>query len=255
MALNMQQTVGAWRVTCLEEVTSTNDVCRDLARQGAPAGTVVIAERQTAGRGRRGRRFFSPDGTGLYMSLLLRPDAAAADAVTLTAVTAVGCAQALEGVIGQPVGIKWVNDLYLNGKKICGILTEGALCGARLDYAVVGIGINLDAPADGFPEELRDIAGAAAAGRGDLRAAVACAVLGALSPIYAAPCDPAWLAAYRARSVLDGQRVTVTAGDTAYTATALGIDDRYGLRVVRDDGTAAILTSGEASANFSSKKG
>lgn len=248
MALNIPGTVGAWRVTCHREVTSTNDVCRELAQAGAPAGTVVIAERQTAGRGRRGRSFFSPDGTGLYMSLLLRPTQAAADASTLTAVTAVGVATALERVIGRSVGIKWVNDLQLDGKKICGILTEGALCGDRLAYACVGIGINLDTPQGGFPTALQDIAGAAAAGQGDLRAAVACAVLEALSPVYADPAAAAWLAAYRARSVLDGQRVRITRGHTVTLATALGITDGYGLRVRLDDGSETVLTSGEASA-------
>ena len=250
MSLQMPESVGGFSVTVYDEVGSTNDVCRALAAEGAPHGTTIIAERQTAGRGRRGRTFFSPQDTGLYMSVLLRPSLAAADLPLLTPVTAVGVAEALEGIIGKRVGIKWVNDLYVGGKKVCGILTEGALTGGRAAYACVGIGINLDTPAGGFPEELATIAGAAAAGRGDIRREAACAVLEALTPIYADPFDKTLVTRYRARSVLDGQRVCVTVGDTAYEATALGIDDRFSLRVRCDGGTERLLSSGEASARI-----
>lgn len=250
MSLNIPHVWGDWRITVEKEVGSTNDVCRALAADGAPAGTVVVAEKQTAGRGRRGRSFFSPQDTGLYMSLLLRPDMAAADAASLTAVTAVGAAAALERVTGRTVGIKWVNDLFIDGKKVCGILTEAAMCGGsdRLDFAVVGIGINLGLPCGGFPAELQTVAGAAAPHLGDVRAETACAVLEALAPIYADPAAPQWVAQYRARSVLDGQRVRVAVGGTACTALALGVDEQFGLRIRCDDGTERTLTSGEASA-------
>ncbi|MBO5929451.1 MAG: biotin--[acetyl-CoA-carboxylase] ligase, partial [Clostridia bacterium] len=135
---------------------STNtELCR-LAREGAPEGTVIFADEQQKGRGRRGHTFFSPL-SGLYMSLLLRPQAEVSP-LHITTAAAVAVAEAIEQLTGIPAGIKWVNDIYCNGKKVCGILTEGAFFpgSAQLQYAVLGIGINVGLME--FPEELREIA-------------------------------------------------------------------------------------------------
>ena len=135
---------------------STNDTVKALAAEGAPEGVVVLAEAQTAGKGRMRRQFFSPDGTGIYMSILLRPKLAAEDALFITTAAAAAVADAIEAATGENAGIKWVNDVYLRGLKVCGILTEGALGleEGNLEYAVLGIGINAIAPQNGFPEEI-----------------------------------------------------------------------------------------------------
>ena len=146
----------------LQRVTSTNTVLRQMAEEGAEDGSVLLADSQTAGRGRMDRRFYSPPGTGLYLSLLLRPRIPAADAVRITACAAVAAAEAIEEVSGRRTAVKWVNDILLDGRKVCGILTEGSVdpLTGLLRYAVVGIGVNITPPPDGFPPELRTVAGA-----------------------------------------------------------------------------------------------
>ena len=139
---------------------STNRLARDLAQRGGREGTVVVAGEQTAGRGRLGRSFFSPGGTGVYFSLILRPSPET-EASLLTTAAAVAVAQAAEELAKRPAEIKWVNDIYMDGKKICGILTEGtySIEEGRMESAVLGIGVNVSPPAEGFPEELRKKAG------------------------------------------------------------------------------------------------
>ena len=153
---------GRCRILVYDHLPSTNQTAREMAADGALDGTVVLAHKQSAGRGRLGRSFFSPDGTGLYMSLILRRDLTAADALRLTPMAAVATAEAIEDMVGHKVDIKWVNDIYLDQKKVCGILTEGSVdpTSGRLAYAVIGIGVNITPPDGGFPEEIRQVAGA-----------------------------------------------------------------------------------------------
>ncbi|MGM9625732.1 MAG: biotin--[acetyl-CoA-carboxylase] ligase [Eubacteriales bacterium] len=265
---------GFYHVTVKEEVTSTNTVLKTLAADNAPQGTVLIARKQTNGRGRLGRSFHSPVGTGLYMSVLVRPTLAAEDALFLTTSAAVACAEAIDAVRKTDCGtasgiepctgqrramIKWVNDIYLadpsdTPKKVCGILAEAALLPGtdRLSYAVIGIGINLLPPPDGYPEALSRIAGSlfspdeAAYADGSLLAA---SVLNNLLPALRNPLDRRFTDEYRARSLLDGRRVLVRAasslGGAEVPAVVCGIDDRMGLCVRYDDGRTEILHSGE----------
>lgn len=152
-----------WTLRREDRIPSTNALLRQLADQGAPEGTVILANTQTEGRGRMGRAFFSPGDTGIYLSLLLRPgDFSPDQALQLTTMAAAAACTTIEEVAGRSPGIKWVNDLLLEGKKICGILTEAAfnLETVSLDYAVVGLGLNLYPPREGFPEDLQPIAGA-----------------------------------------------------------------------------------------------
>ena len=144
-----------------DTLSSTNATAREQAMQGASDMTVILAEHQSGGRGRMQRTFHSPEGTGIYMSVIVRRPMTARDATHITPLAAVATAQAIESMIHRPVGIKWVNDIYLDGKKVCGILCEGAVePGTRqLQYAVIGIGVNVTPPKDGFPEEIRHIAG------------------------------------------------------------------------------------------------
>ena len=147
-------------ISVFSSVTSTNTILKEMAEQGAKEGTVIIAEEQTAGRGRTGKQFYSPKGTGIYISILLRPDIPAEESLFLTTSAAVATARAIEDVSDKRALIKWVNDIYLEDKKTCGILTEGAFNveTGKLDYAIVGIGINVCIPDGGFPDNIKDIA-------------------------------------------------------------------------------------------------
>ena len=131
-------------IICFGRVDSTNVRLKELAEAGAPHGTVVIADEQTGGKGRKGRKFESPAGAGLYFSLLLRPLCSVAETVCLTPWAAVAAAEAVFRCCGTRPDIKWVNDLLLDGRKLCGILTElGLTPDGKLDYVIIGIGINL----------------------------------------------------------------------------------------------------------------
>lgn len=233
------------------EVDSTNACVRRAADAGEPEGLVLLASAQTAGRGRRGRRFYSPAGSGLYMSALLRPQLPAQDAALMTTLAAVAVAEAVEAACGRPAGIKWVNDVYVDGKKVCGILTEAALdCeSGALAYAIVGIGINLTLPQT-LPPELQGIMGAVFAGaqpEGDAASRLAADVWTRFFRAYRRLPETGFLEAYRARSILIGQDVDVLRPSGPVPARAIGIDAHAGLIVRYPDGTQETLSSGEVS--------
>ena len=233
------------------EVDSTNACLRRAADAGEPEGLVLLASAQTAGRGRRGRRFYSPAGSGLYMSALLRPQLPAQDAALMTTLAAVAVAEAVEAACGRAAGIKWVNDVYLDGKKVAGILTEAALgCEAGvLDYAVVGVGVNLAPPPGGFPPALAGIAGAlfTAPPPGDAMARFAADVWERFFAGYRRLPDTGFLDGYRRRSFLLGQQIEVLGPSGARPARALAIDERAGLVVEYPSGARETLSSGEVS--------
>lgn len=143
-----------------ESVDSTNDYVKDRANNGENEGLVVIAKEQTRGKGRLGRTFFSPSDTGIYMSLLIRPDKSPDKSLIITSAAAISVCKAIRAVAGVKASIKWVNDILIENKKVCGILTEGRIDtdNNKLDYAVVGIGINITTPKEGFPEDIAHIA-------------------------------------------------------------------------------------------------
>lgn len=226
-----------FRIERYGTVASTNDLLREKARAGAPAGTVAVAERQTAGRGRMGRSFLSEEG-GLYMSVLLRPSGSAADAMRITAQAAIAVALAIEKHTGVPAAIKWVNDIYQGGKKVCGILAEGQAGEDGMDFVILGIGVNLRAPKGGFPEELAAIAGALATEVD--RDALLADILQNLAVTHAH-------AEYAARDMLLGKTVTVyRGGEAVCQAVANGITEDFGLRLVTDAGEE-VLRTGEVS--------
>jgi len=136
------------------EVTSTNDVAKRLAAEGAEEGTIVISEKQTLGRGRLGRRWVSPEG-GIWFSMILRPEVASKDASKLTFVVAVAVARVIRKMFNLDAEIKWPNDVLIGGKKVCGILTEASTKGDVVDFVIVGIGINANVSLDAFPRSLR----------------------------------------------------------------------------------------------------
>ena len=228
-------------------LSSTNDHARAGALSGAAANTLVAACRQTAGRGRQGRSFFSPEG-GVYMSLLLRPERLDnPERITVAAAVAVACA--VEKISGKEAKIKWVNDVLVDGKKVSGILTEGGMTADGKAWAVLGIGVNLSAPEGGFPEELCGIAGAVFSEstikqRGALIAAIAECFL----ELYENGDDDVLYSAYCARDFLKGKKVYITLNNAETEAEALGIDRDFSLRVRLPDGKTISLHSGEARA-------
>ncbi len=149
---------GRERIDYFTETDSTNVRARALAHGGASEGTIVVAESQTQGRGRRGRSWFSPPGCGIYISIILRPQVQPHEAPQLTLMAAVAMAETLLKTADLPFTIKWPNDILVNGKKISGILTEMSLEMDRVDYVVVGVGLNVNTEADAVAEDIRDIA-------------------------------------------------------------------------------------------------
>ena len=244
--------MNALQIEVVDRLPGTNAALRASADDGAREGLVLIAQAQSAGRGRGGHSFYSPPG-GLYLSVLLRPEIGARQAVSLTAMAAVAAARAAEGLCRTPIQIKWVNDLWKDGKKVCGILTEAALDleSGMLDYAVLGLGFNVAAPAEGWPADLQEVAGALYDGTPapGARATLAAAFLNEFWPMYRAGNRSGFLEEYRRRQALVGRRVCVAPrrGEPRH-AVVLGIDDECKL-VVRFDGESrpAALNSGEAS--------
>ena len=238
-----------FQITFVPSVGSTNTVLRALAEQGAPEGTLVIADEQTGGRGRMGRAFYSPAGSGIYLSLLLRPvNADPRQTVTLTAAAAVALCQAIETVSENGPQIKWVNDIFLNGRKISGILSEAAfgLESGVPEYVVVGVGINAYTPEGGFPPELAEIAGAlwerpVPGGKNRLAAEF----LNHFWKLYTAGDPAAFLEDYHCRSLVVGKDITVIAGGKETPAHALGIDENCRLLVRYESGETAALSYGE----------
>ncbi|MBP0966192.1 MAG: biotin--[acetyl-CoA-carboxylase] ligase [Oscillospiraceae bacterium] len=232
-----------------ETVTSTNDLLRDAAEAGTPEFTIFAAWQQTAGKGRQGRQFYSPPQTGLYLSMLFRPQITAAETLALTPMAAVAAAEAVEQCTGQRVQIKWVNDLLLSGRKICGILAESQFSGGAFpDYTVVGIGINLTEPAGGFPAELKEIAGAVYpqdADPNEAFAECAAALIAALLREYRQLPQKGYLAGYRERLCVLGRPVTVNENGTERPALALAVDDDLRLLVRYADGTEQWRATGE----------
>lgn len=239
----------AIELTVLPAAASTNALIREKANQGFPEGYTVISNEQTEGRGRYGRTFYSPGGTGIYMSILLRPvHYSAQQAVRLTAVAAVAMCEAIEAVSGETAQIKWVNDIFVRGKKVCGILTEAAfgLESGALEYAVLGVGVNVYPPREGFPKELEAIAGPVFdSARDDGKNRLAGEFLNRFMDCYTAPGQTDYIEKYRSRSLVIGKEITVFAGSQARSAHACGIDDACRLLVRYDNGETASLSYGE----------
>lgn len=245
-----QMTGEKYDVRIFPELDSTNTALRKAAKAGAPEGLVYIADRQTAGRGRMGRCFCSPAGTGLYMSVLLRPNIPAGSALLMTTAAAVAMSEAIENVTGRMTGIKWVNDILSDGKKVCGILTEAAFSveTGSIDYAVLGVGVNIREPEGGFPEELRDIAGALTdRTEGNLRNRIAAGFLNRFTEYYSDLASRKFYSGYLSRLAVLGKRVNVIKPSGTEEATAVGLDRDFRLEVTYPDGRRELLSSGEVS--------
>lgn len=236
----------------LKTVGSTNTYAKALAARRAPHGTVVIADQQTAGRGRMGRSFSSPKGLGLYCSVILRLPIPPDRSVHLTILAAEAARRAVLEITGVDTGIKWINDLVFDRKKLCGILTETAVSSPdRLDYAVIGVGVNCDQLAADFPPQILEQAVSLrqVTGRETDRAALAAALIRHLDSAFQAlmtDCS-AWLDSYRAHCVTLGQDVLLVQNGQSRPAHADSMDDRGALLVTLPDGTQERIFSGEVS--------
>ena len=233
-------------VRVFRSLDSTNNEAKRMAAS-FPSGTaLIVAGEQTAGRGRLGRSFFSPAESGVYFSVLYESGEPLERAVSVTCSASVAVMRAIRTLTGRQVGIKWVNDLFLDGKKICGILTE-AVSGVesgRMQNVIVGIGINLKNR--DFPPELREVAGAV--GENDTRRSeLIAAVLRELLPLLQNPSDRSWLTEYREYSIVIGRNVICTRGEEQFFGKATGIDGNGGLMVELPDGTSTVLRTGEIS--------
>lgn len=230
-------------------VDSTNMEVKRRALEGAAEGLVVLAEEQTAGRGRRGRSFFSPSGSGIYMSVLFRPTPEKShDVVLITTAASVAVCRAIRRVLGVEPEIKWVNDVYLGDRKICGILTEAVsdFESGRIDTVVVGIGINYHVPEVGFPEELKATAGTVCPENGGIpRNTLAASVIQELYELYEGLSDKTYMEDYRRWSNVLGKEVRFTSGTEWEYGMAVDIDDNGGLIVEQKDGKRQILRTGE----------
>lgn len=244
-----------WQNTliCCDEIPSTNDMAKALAAQGAPAGTVVTASAQSAGRGRLGRSFHAPQGMGVYLSVILRPDCTPDKLMHLTCAVAEAMCDAVEGCCGLRPQIKWTNDLVAKGKKLGGILTELSLNPAtgKVDWVVAGIGINcLQAPED-FPDDIASMATSLLylTGKDILPGHLAGHMILALCKmdqcLLSRKADI--LGAYRKDCMTVGNPVVLVRGDEKRYGTALDIDADGGLVVRFESGTVETVQSGEIS--------
>ena len=232
-----------------DTLESTNDTARELGLGGATEGTVVLAERQTRGRGRLGRSWVSPPHRNLYLSIVLRPAIPTAQAPQLALVVGLATAEAMREW-APALGLKWPNDVVLDGGKLAGILTEMETSGTDVRFVIAGVGLNVNSVADDFPPELRDraVGLCTAAGHPVDRVAVAAALLARLEARYDeylargfAPLRPAW----ERLSCLSGHRVCVAEGAQQLEGTVAGLTDDGALRLVEAGGRERLVLAGD----------
>jgi len=237
--------------TYKDSVTSTNDEALLFARSGAEEGHVVVANEQTRGRGRRGHSWFSPPGTGIWMSVIARPRIALAQASSLTLFVAVAVARAVKEITGLQSGIKWPNDIVISGRKVCGILVEVSALAEQVQHAIIGIGLNVNVPADQFPLDLRAKAGSlqSETGRTYRRSWVLAVLLKHLQKVYDLFISEGGFAAIRDEwvqyNITLGQRVSVRTDGTTWTGQAIAIDESGVLEMIDDRGVRRRVHSGD----------
>jgi len=241
--------MGRPSVVVFKETDSTNMQAKILAIQGAAEGTLVAAEAQTQGRGRRGRTWFSPAGQSIYVSMILRPSIPPAQAPQITLMTAVAVARTLQKD-GLKARIKWPNDVLIEGKKIAGILTEITTEMDQVDWVVVGLGLNVNTPADQMPPEIREIATSVRIqkGRPVSRVELLCALLENFEACYEqlkaegfGPIMKQW----RQMTDIIGQRIYVDVMDTRHIGTVAAVDNDGVLILEDDQGQTHRIFSGD----------
>ena len=244
-------------IEIVNEIDSTNDELKRQAINGQGEIKLLIAESQTKGKGTKGRSFFSPANTGCYISFLFRPEYSAEECTLLTTAAATATALAIEsatgnlqGTTGKKAQIKWVNDVYIDRKKVAGILTEASLRkdGKGLDYMIIGIGVNINPPEGGFPAEIKNIATSVITDEPlYIKNKLIAEIANALIFYYKSFKKKLFIEEYKKRLFFLGEEITVTQGDEAYQATAVDIDSMCHLIVKDKNGEEKALHSGEIS--------
>ncbi|MBP1548008.1 MAG: biotin--[acetyl-CoA-carboxylase] ligase [Oscillospiraceae bacterium] len=234
------------KMDIFKSIDSTNNFAKSLAQLGAVNGHCIIAEQQTDGKGRQGKKFHSPNNQGVYISVIIRPHLSVDYALTITSCAAVAVAEAIEKVSGLKCGIKWVNDIYANGKKLCGILTEAAINIEQggLDYAVIGIGINVGNTV--FPKELESIATSIKAETGSSvsHSLLIAEILNNLEKRLDGIISHDFIGEYRERSILTGKTIVITQGDISRTVKCTGFDDFGKLLIINENGDEEKISGG-----------
>ena len=247
---NMNKYEDKFNFSIYKTVESTNIIARNLAINNADTGTVVIAEGQTAGYGRNGKSFFSPYGTGIYMSIVLNLKKEKKDfnSSFITIAVAAAVSKAIEEITNKKTKIKWVNDIFIDDKKVCGILTEGAFSfeDRKLDYAVIGIGINVNFPKNGFPKDIDDIAISLnndINNKSSIRNILIAKILENIWEYHFENIN--FYDEYKSRSLLIGKKVSIKLKGEEKIVKVLDIDESFHLVIEFDDGKIdSITTSG-----------
>lgn len=243
--LNMDNNI---RLEVFRSIDSTN---LELKRRATEAeGLVVAAMEQTGGMGRLGRKFSSPADTGIYFSILLKPTIDTSEVTLLTTIAALSVCEAIEKCTDKHPSIKWVNDVFIDGKKVNGTLTQASFSMENLapEYIIVGIGINVYEPEGGFPEEIKDIAGAVEKERsGDLKNRLLAEVLNSYFYYYNNFGKKEFIPEYRKRSFVIDRDVNIISPNNSAKAHVLDIDDMCRLVVSYEDGTTDVVSTGEIS--------
>lgn len=237
------------KIQIYNSLESTNTTAKELAVAGAEHGTVIISDCQTMGRGRYSRNFFSPSG-GLYMSIVLRPEGLRFDNPTaVTAFAAVSVCEAIESISKKEPKIKWVNDVFLDGKKVCGILTEAVTDfeSGGLDWVVLGIGINVSVPTEAFPGGLQSTATSIFPDKRmpGVRNKLSAEIINRILGFETTPREAEIFEKYKKRLIMLGKEITVLQNQMEYKATAIDIDSVGHLIVKNENGEIITLFSGE----------
>lgn len=238
------------KIEYIPNVTSTNDIIMEYGRKGIEEFIAVVADSQSSGRGRKGRIFYSPDNAGTYFSILLRPNINFSESLYITTAAAAAVTEALKQLYNMDTEIKWVNDVYYNGRKICGILTEAHIDmeSGTVDYAALGIGINVFEPENSYHKDIRNIAGAAFCRSmfdNKIRCEITAKVIDIFYEYYKNLSDMTFLNTYKSRSFLTGKNVTIEKNGIVQKAFVKGIDDKCRLSVMLENGIEENLNSGE----------
>lgn len=231
------------KVFVFDTVTSTNDVAKKLCKENEEC-ILVVADGQTNGRGRQGKNFFSPSGSGLYFSMVFSTESPAFEFTGVTCAVAVACARAIEKLCSLNVKIKWVNDIYIENKKVCGILVQSVSENGIVKKLIVGVGINISTV--DFPDEIKDIA--VSLGKKIDRNILAAEIANNISELIFD--DPEkYIGEYKEKSNVIGKDITYFKDNIPHTAQAVDIDKKGGL-VVLENGNKITLTSGEITVRF-----
>ncbi|MBQ9757391.1 MAG: biotin--[Clostridia bacterium] len=239
---------SSYDVIVLKTVNSTNSYIKKLTKDDAPHETVVIADKQTEGRGRLGREFFSPEGTGIYMSILLKPDKISLNPSLLTVAAGVAVCRTIKSISKTPPAIKWVNDIFLSGKKVCGILAESTADSktGTINNIIVGIGLNVTTPSSVFPGKLSDIA-VSLFPENTIRNKIIANIIDEFKRIYDFCDKECLIEEYKSYSCVLGKKISFTKGGETFAGIATDINMEGNLIVKLENGKTITLKSGEVS--------